>query len=541
MFAVITSSPTLNRPPRLLKLLALSAMLLTTSAGFVHSQDSQSEEPTPGMYITEYRVIGAKKLDRRSVEKAVYPFLGPERTPEDVDAARAALEKAYRDAGYSTVSVLIPQQKVKKGVVLLQVSEAAVGRLRVHGSRYYDIERLKRRAPSMAEGTVPNFNDVNRDLIALNRSAGLRVTPALRAGSIPGTVDIDQNVEDKLPLQGSIELNNRYSQYTTPWRLSGGLSYTNLWQSGHSIGGSFQFAPERRADAEVYSAYYLAPIPGFDDWKLTLQGSKQNSNIAILSDQISLGRGQTFGLRLTKQLPEKPGLYHSLSFGLDYKSYEPSLIILGVPFDPGITYYPFSLNYAANWIEEKYSTELTGVVNFHIPRFGSNVEEFYQRRYQADDGYIYFRGDLSHTHDLAGGFEGYVSVQAQISSGPLISNEQFSAGGASTVRGYLEATSVGDNGVIGSVELRSPSLLKKDDKAHTEWRFYAFAEAGYLTVNTPLPEQESNFTLASVGVGTKFRILNHLSGSVDAGLPLIQQGVTDVGELFISISFMADF
>ena len=190
-----TSSTPLNRPSRLLKLLALSAMTLIASAGFLRSQVSTSEAPTPGMYITEYRVIGATKLDVRSVEKAVYPFLGPERTPEDVDAARAALEKAYRDAGYSTVSVLIPQQKVKKGVVFLQITEAPVGRLRVHGSRYYDLERLKRRAPSLAEGTVPNYNDVNRDIVALNKSAGLRVSPVLRAGVIPGTVDIDLNVE----------------------------------------------------------------------------------------------------------------------------------------------------------------------------------------------------------------------------------------------------------------------------------------------------------------------------------------------------------
>ncbi len=524
---------------RLLKLLVL-AMFLMSSAELLHAQE-EATEAASGLYITEYRVQGAHKLDRRSVEKAVYPYLGPERTPEDVDAARAALEKAYRDQGYSTVTVTIPQQKVKKGIVVLEVTEATVGRLRVHGSRFYDLDRLKKRAPSLAEGTVPNFNDVNRDIVALNSQAGLRVTPALRAGAIPGTVDIDLNVEDKFPLQGSLEVNNRYNANTTPWRVTGGLSYSNLWQLGHAIGGSFQFAPERREDAEVYSAYYLARIPGHEDWTLTLQGSRQNSEVAILGDSISLGRGHSLGLRLTTKLPDKPGLYHSLSFGFDYKYFEPSLIVAGVPQDLGITYYPFSLNYAATWIEKKYSTEFNGALNFHIPRFGSSNQEFEQRRYLADDGYIYFRGDLSHTHDFAGGFQGFASVQAQVSSGPLISNEQFAAGGASTVRGYLESTSVGDSGVVGSVELRSPSLLKKKDDEKTEWRIYAFAEAGYLTIDKPLPEQESAFALASVGVGTSFRILDHLSGSLDAGLPLIQQGVTDVGELFIGISFLADF
>lgn len=540
MFAVKLPLPSPNRFPRLLQQLpALAAGLWMTSAGFAQSQEAAANEPAPGMYITEYRVLGAKKLDRRSVEKAVYPFLGPERTPEDVDAARAALEKAYKDAGYSTVSVLIPQQKVKKGVVLLQVSEITVGRLRVHGSRYHDIERLKQKAPSMAEGVVPNFNDVNRDIIALNKHAGLRVTPSLRAGVIPGTVDIDLSVEDELPLKGSLEVNNRYNANTTPWRVSGSLSYSNLWQLGHTIGGSFQIAPERLEDARVYSAYYLAPLNG--PWSLLLQGTKQDSDVSTLGGAAVVGRGEIIGLRLRATLPEKDGLYHSISFGLDRKSFEQDLIVAGQAISSPVTYYPLSLDYSATWLEKTHSTDLSASVVLQIPRFGTESEQFNTSRFNANDGFSYFRGDLSHTHDLPGGLEAFAKIQGQLSSGPLINNEQLAGGGLTTVRGYLESTSLGDNGAFATLELRSPSLLKSGDEGKSEWRFHIFADAGYLNIDSPLPEQEANFTLASVGAGTRFRILNHLSGSLDAGLPLIQQGVTDVGELLISVRFMADF
>ncbi|WP_218033029.1 ShlB/FhaC/HecB family hemolysin secretion/activation protein [Brevifollis gellanilyticus] len=532
--------PSPNRFPRLLQQLpALAAGLWMTSAGFAQSQEAAASEHAPGMYITEYRVLGAKKLDRRSVEKAVYPFLGPERTPEDVDAARAALEKAYKDAGYSTVSVLIPQQKVKKGVVLLQVSEITVGRLRVHGSRYHDIERLKQKAPSMAEGVVPNFNDVNRDIIALNKHAGLRVTPSLRAGVIPGTVDIDLSVEDELPLKGSLEVNNRYNANTTPWRVSGSLSYSNLWQLGHTIGGSFQIAPERLEDARVYSAYYLAPLTG--PWSLLLQGTKQDSDVSTLGGAAVVGRGEIIGLRLRATLPEKDGLYHSISFGLDRKSFEQDLIVAGQAISSPVTYYPLSLDYSATWLEKTHSTDLSASVVLQIPRFGTESEQFNTSRFNANDGFSYFRGDLSHTHDLPGGLEAFAKIQGQLSSGPLINNEQLAGGGLTTVRGYLESTSLGDNGAFATLELRSPSLLKSGDEGKSEWRFHIFADAGYLNIDSPLPEQDANFTLASVGAGTRFRILNHLSGSLDAGLPLIQQGVTDVGELLISVRFMADF
>ena len=85
----------------------------------------------------------------------------------------------------------------------------------------------------MVEGQVPNFNEVQKDIVALNKSGDMRVTPELRAGVEPGTVDIDLNVKDVFPLHGSLELNNRYSADTKPLRVNGSINYSNLWQSGH--------------------------------------------------------------------------------------------------------------------------------------------------------------------------------------------------------------------------------------------------------------------------------------------------------------------
>ena len=121
------------------------------------------------MYIRDYRVTGAHRLPEVEVQEAVYPFLGPGRTERDVEQARAALEKAYYDKGFQTVSVEVPPQQASRGIVILQVVEAKVGRLRVHGSRYFSLAAIKKKAPSIAEGNVPNFNEITRDIVALNQ------------------------------------------------------------------------------------------------------------------------------------------------------------------------------------------------------------------------------------------------------------------------------------------------------------------------------------------------------------------------------------
>ncbi len=55
-------------------------------------------QPETQFDVFEYRVLGNTVLPTQAVERAVYPHLGEKRTLKDVDAARVALEKAYRDA-----------------------------------------------------------------------------------------------------------------------------------------------------------------------------------------------------------------------------------------------------------------------------------------------------------------------------------------------------------------------------------------------------------------------------------------------------------
>ncbi len=491
------------------------------------AQAAKADEPALGnIYIREYRLRGGKILTAREFEKAVYPFMGPRRGEQDVEQARQALEKAYKDRGYQTVYIEVPQQDARGGVIYLKAVEAPVGRLRVKGAKWYLPSDILKKAPSMQEGVVPDFNQVQKDLVALNQSPDRKVTPELRPGVVPGTVDIDLIVEDKSPFHGSIELNNRYNANTTPFRLNANVSYGNLWQLGHTFGLSYQVAPERADDARVFSGYYMLPVPGQDGLSLMLTGTKQDSNVSTLGGGAVAGRGEVLGFRLLKQLPSEDGFFHSLSFGMDYKNFEQDLIAAGTVNSSPVTYFPMTLSYSAGQVRKNSYTDLNLTTTFHLRGLGSNdtAEGLGIRRYQADDGFFHLRGDISHTHDLPGGFKAFAKIQSQLSGSSLINTEQVSIGGLSSVRGYLEATQLGDSGIIGTAELRSPTLLGAEAKdSPDEWRFYAFYDQGRVFVNKTLPAQANYFDLASVGIGTSIRWHEHLHGSVDLALPLIDQ------------------
>jgi hemolysin activation/secretion protein len=482
--------------------------------------------------IYEYRVEGVKILPQIEVEEAVYPFLGPGRTTEDVEKARAALEEAYVSKGYQTVAVEIPPQQVENGVVTLQVTEAKVGRLRVKGSRYFSLEEIKRQAPSLAEGKVPSFDEVSQDIVTLNQWPDRRVTPALRAGVAPGTVDVDLIVEDTLPLHGSVELNNRYSQGTSELRLNASLRYDNLWQLGHSISLGYQVAPERPDDAQVLSGSYLARIPDVTWLSLLFYGVMNDSNVSTLGGTTVTGRGEVIGARAIASLPGRPDFYHSLSAGIDYKHFDELVQLGGDELSSPVTYYPIDATYSANWQGEDSLTQLEAGITFHIRGLGSDPEDFDAKRFKAGGDFIYLHTELARTQELPEGFQAFGRVRGQLASQPLISSEQFSAGGQESVRGYLESEVLGDDGVVGSLELRSPSLPELLDDpeisaAINDWRLYLFAEGGTVRLQEPLPDQEDEFDLASVGVGSRARLFDYLNASVDLALPMISQTDTN--------------
>lgn len=505
--------------------------------------------------IDDIAVHGADRLTQLDVEEAIYPFVGPNKTADDVEKARAALEKAYHDKGYQTVAVSVPQQSVKGGVVVLQVAELKVGRLRVKNARYFDVDAIKAKASSLKEGTVPNFGAVTKDIVALNQWPDRRVTPALRAGVTPGTVDVDLTVEDKLPLHANVELNNRRSPNTSPLRLVGTVRYDNLWQLGHSLSFTYQVAPQRSADAEVFSVSYLARLPDVEWLSVLVYGLSSRSDVATVGGMNVVGPGQTVGTRAVISLPALDNLYHSMSVGLDYKHYGETIRLGTDSFSSPITYFPLVATYGAAYQTETSTTQLNASLTLNMRSPSSDSTAFFTKRAYASGRFTHFNLDASHLQELPGGFQGYARFVGQIADGPLASSEQISVGGLDSVRGYLESEVLGDNGAIGNLELRSPNIgehlqdaiksAAADDAPplpiFNELRVFGFADKGVAEVLHPLAEQQAHFNLWSYGFGARVKLLDHVSGMFVYSTPMIRQAYSQAREPRLNFRVWGEF
>lgn len=514
----------------------------TTPIAGPQAEQPQTSQAPSKFYIVAFDVAGARAIDQAVVENTVYDFAGPDRTPADVESARKALEDAYKARGYEAVQVDVPPQPealFAQGIVQLRVTEAPIGRVRVTGSKYHALSVVRAQVPSIAEGKVLNTKSLERDLAGANRFPDRTVSPSFKAGLVPGTVDVDLAVEDSLPVHGSVDLTNDHSPSTRPLRLSASLSYANLWQQGHTLSATYSVAPQAKSQSEVISASYSAPFIG-TPWTMVLYGYKSNSNVASLGGVNVLGDGYQIGLRGVYRLPSRT-VSQSLTFGFDYKNFNQDISLNNAPTDKApIEYMPVFLGYGLSAGSDNTNIDLNVSVTAGLRTFkkigcfevdladcnaNTQFDQFKKKGFDSNENFLHGNFDLTYRRAFAGDFVGTVKLVGQLSDSHLVTNEQFSIGGQSSLRGYFLSEAVGDSGYGASLEIASPSVASKLPGFVDELRLYAFVDHGQIKVIAPEPEQVSHYGLVSVGGGARIKLFKSLSGELTVAVPL-QDGST---------------
>jgi len=491
--------------------------------------------PTAFFNVHEYRVLGNTTLSNRDIETTLYPLLGDHKTLADVEAARAALEKTYHDRGFGTVFVDIPEQDVSDQIVRLKVTEGRLHEVHISGARYFSERKILAAVPAATAGTVPNVPVLQQQLTAVNvTTADRSVVPILKAGPVPGTVDLSLKVDDHLPLHGSLELDNQYTPNTEPLRATASLSYANLFNRFDNVSIQYQVSPQNTSQVSVVAANYAwGALPSGLRPSIFIIDS--NSNVPAVSTLGVLGKGQVYGSRFAFPLTDAPGTPQSITLGADYKNFLESISLASnSPSQPAgqtantpVTYVNLSLAYAGSWSSETLQSAFTGAANFGPRESPNNPETFANKGYKAVPNYFYVKVDGSLSVRLPKGFQLILRANGQYAVEPLITNEDFSITGANEVRGYLEAESLSDIGTVGSVQVQSPIWKVKTLPLGDLFVFY---DTGHAHVIDPLPGEPASLTLHSWGTGLNLLPGKPFTGSLTWAYPLANGPVTPRGD-----------
>ena len=135
-------------------------------------------------------------------------------------------------------------------------------------------------------------------------------------------------------------------------------------------------------------------------------------------------------------------------------------------------------------------------------------------------------------------------MRGQFTEVLLISNEQFSVGGVDSVRGYIESSALGDNGMQGTVALDYSLFGDKPPTFIQDWTLGVFVDAARLRtlpVLTIIPDDTNLRTkLLSAGVGMVMQAFSGMSLKLDYAKPLYklqQDGFDDGAKLHFSLGY----
>lgn len=506
----------------------LSISLATAQVPATPTASASVTETAPMPFdIMEFRVLGNSVLAQRVIETAVYPFLGHGKSLLTVQQARDALAAAYRDAGFNTVLVDIPEQSVDAGIVRLRVTEGKVETVHINGAHYFSERQVLQELPSLKPGVVPAFPQLQDELSQLASEARDRqVTPVLKAGDQPGLVAIDLKVQDRAPLHGSLQLDNRYTASTAQGRLTGVLSYENMFQRAETLSVQYETAPQAPSQVRVWALTYLGRTPS-PDWTWTAYAVRSNSDVAAIGTLSVIGDGKVLGLRLTRSARAIDAWSNAITLGVDYKDFNQAVTLpASGPAETPIRYLVWSAQYAANRPGERFDTAASVALNFAVQNVGARDAEFDFSRYAAHASFYYLRASDSMSYRFWRKAELGLRFGYQYTNVPLVNNEQFALGGVDSVRGYLEAESLDDQGFDASIELRAPPITYKGGRISV----YSFFDAATGRIVQPLPNQAARTDLESWGLGFRGSPVSGLDASLDWANTLRKGPQTPSGE-----------
>ena len=250
------------------------------------SSNSQTNRG-PRFAVMHYEITGDTLLSTQILTKVLLPYVGTNVGISEIMKAASELQMEYRDRGFPTVSVTIPQQQLTNEMVKFRVFEGRLSDVLVTGNHHFSSNNVVRSLPSLHTNIILNGPIFQAELDRANANRDRQIYPQIQPGEEPNTSELVLKVKDRFPLHAKIEFNNQSSPGTPELRLNSSAEYDNLWQLEHSFGVQYSFSPEAFKTGDQwnfydlplvanYSAFYRMPL-GDPDSVEGVVGSQPNT------------------------------------------------------------------------------------------------------------------------------------------------------------------------------------------------------------------------------------------------------------------------
>ena len=202
--------------------------------------------------IKGFSTVGMTVMTDADLAPLLTSFLGPNRRFQDLLDAAAVVKGELARRGYFLADVVVPEQKISDGVVVLKVLEGRFGNVRLEVDADVTVGRaqLESYLALLVEGALIQTTVVERALFQIHDLRGVVARSSFVPGATPGTADLIVKVSASKAFNANIDFDANGSVYTGQHRISAGIDGNNLLGQGdllsvrgtNAIDGDLRFA-----------------------------------------------------------------------------------------------------------------------------------------------------------------------------------------------------------------------------------------------------------------------------------------------------------
>jgi hemolysin activation/secretion protein len=463
--------------------------------------EEQKSPYGPRVFIKEIKLTGNTVFTADELQPIIAPYQDRFVASSELEDLRVALTHYYIDHGYINSGAVIPDQKVVDGIVNIVIVEGRLTDIEVIGNKHLNSRYIEDRL-KLGAGPPLNVNELQEQIqIMLQSPVVSTINSALRPGDKPGEASLTTQVKEGPRFQFIPVIDNRLSPSVGEARAVLPVYVYDLTGYGDVLSASAGLA-EGLTDGNIN---WTTPLNAHDTTLLLFadysKGEIVNGSFSELNIE---NKNKTFGFRVTHPFYRTPARKFSMSLGMDLRKSESTLdgkgfaFVQGVPPDGKVK--ASIIRFSQDWTDRDLKQVLAArsLFSIGIDAFDATINsgdvpsgEFFAwlgqfqwaRLIGKDLGQVIFRTNVQYTNN------------------PLFSMEQFSVGGALSVRGYRENQLVRDKGYNVSLEYRYP--LMTDPSGRPTLALAPFLDAGGAK-NNELPDGPNPDFISSAGVGLRW-------------------------------------
>ncbi|HEY9651394.1 MAG TPA: ShlB/FhaC/HecB family hemolysin secretion/activation protein, partial [Coleofasciculaceae cyanobacterium] len=410
----------------------------------------------------------------------------------------------------------LPSQDLTDGVVQIQVVEGTIEKIEIQGLQRLREAYVRDRILAATQAPV-NLRRLEEALQLLQLNPLITPVQAeLSTGTSPGLSLLKLKVTEAQPWAVAVSVDNQESPSVGELGGTLSVSHNDLLGFGDRFSSNYSISEGFNS----YDLSYEFPVNSRDG---TLNFSYSQSNSEIIEQPFSAldinAEAHTISLGFRQPIVRTPTTEFALAWAVDLRESQ-TFLLDDIPFSFTLgpeegTSKITAFRFTQDWTNRS-TTKVFAVrsqFTFGLDALGATINDT-----GIDGRFISWLGQFQWVQTLGRDAILITRVGTQLSLDSLLPLEQFSIGGIDTVRGYRQNQRVGDNGVIGSMELRFTVLREADGIGTLE--LTPFFDVG--TVWNNQGDNLNSNTLASIGLGLRWQPKPDFSANLNWGIPLIE-------------------